>query len=105
MRKILHGWVVRAGNNGFGIIVGEDEKEYPFRLGAWVGYRGEDVKKLGLKCVTPVTFMYDGRKVVSVSRNNRTTDTRRLVLDYSQIWICGGKVVHVDQNAVTSSPS
>lgn len=96
MRKTLRGWVVKAEDNGFGIIVGEDEKEYPFRLGAWDGYRGESVKKLGLKRVTPVNFVYDEGHVVSVSRNNWPTGTRRLMLDYTQVWIRGGKVARVN---------
>ena len=96
VERRLSGWIVRAEDNGFGVLVDEEENEYPFKLGALEGYRGQSTKSLGLKnTVKFVDFVTNNGKVVSISLKPRSKETREILLDYHMIWKKGGKVAKV----------
>ena len=92
----LNGWIVRAEDSGLGVLVDEEENEYPFKLGAIEGYRGQAIKSLGLKNVPRfVDFVVHDGGVVSISLTPRTKETKTLSLDYRMLWQNGGKLARV----------
>ncbi len=99
--KHLRGWIVRAEDNGLGILVDEEENEYVFNFGAIEDYRGQSVEGLGLKnAVRFVDFVVRDEKVVSIHFfckpfNPQSKDTKTLSLDYRKVWEKDGRIPNV----------
>jgi len=72
--KELRGQIARIDNFGYGIIVDEEGKEYPFTLDKVEGYRGETVQALRWRKGAPVRFSIRNSKVFSVRLQKTPTE-------------------------------
>lgn len=103
----LNCWVVRVENSGLGILVDEQENEYPFTMDKLVrplvsrilleGYHGESLKSIGLnKGVKDACFCLLNGNVSAVSlKVDPARKRKKLSLDFSMLWQKNGRVARV----------